>query len=82
MLALMAISHRLTMQKNLSLESSSIDALAFAERRVADEEPQEGVRIEGSHYVYSSKSSSGSSKSSDIVISPLPMPNCGRGLVF
>src|SRR5215510_8667207 len=54
-----------------------------AERLVANEEPQERMRIEQEpHHMYSSKSFSGSSKSSEIVISPLPLPNLGRGFAF
>src|SRR5438128_24092 len=54
-----------------------------ADQRATDEEPQERMRIEQeSHHMYSSKSSNGSLKSSDIVMSPSPLPNCGRGLDF
>jgi hypothetical protein len=46
--------------------------------RLPHDEPEEGVSIkEELHSVYSSKSSKGSSKSSDITINPLALPNCG-----
>ncbi len=68
MLSLIAISHRLAhAQKRIRVRLKQSFRSRTQTRIVADE-PEEGVRVEQEpHRMYSAKSSSGSSKSSDMV---------------
>jgi hypothetical protein len=82
MLGELAISHRLAVLMKASLSRSSIVCRVGALSRASPPTDHRKLCVSRraltapKRYMYSRKSSSGSSKSSDMVMSPFALPNC------